>query len=192
MSEPKACPCGGQVYVGELKFTGETQWCVGCLHCNRGSGKHAEKAAAIAAWNAYVFSVVGKAQRPEGSAQREARSEHIPTPEGQGGGEREHLEWALDEIDTLSNMLVQFAYPQGAALVGRSEQAKRYVTARQHARALLSSPRVEEVRLREALNEAIDYVRDSIAYWPVGSLEHEVAEAVLSRCNAALATERKE
>jgi len=30
----------------------------------------------------------GKAQRPEESAQREARSEPIPTPEGQGGGER--------------------------------------------------------------------------------------------------------
>lgn len=49
---------------------------------------------------------------------------------------REHLEWALDEIDTLSNKLVQFAYPQGATMAGREDQAERYVAARQHVRAL--------------------------------------------------------
>lgn len=65
------------------------------------------------------------------------------------GGEtvgRDHLEWALDEIDVLSNMLVQFAYPQGVAMIGRDEdQAERYVAARQHARAIRAlSPPVKD------------------------------------------------
>jgi hypothetical protein len=36
------------------------------------------------------------------------------------------LEWALDEIDVLSNMLVKWAYPQGMAMVGREDQFDNY------------------------------------------------------------------
>jgi hypothetical protein len=39
---------------------------------------------------------------------------------------REALEWALDEIDVLSNMLVKWAYPQGMAMVGREDQFDNY------------------------------------------------------------------
>jgi len=163
MSEPKACPCGGQVYVGELKFTGETQWCVGCLHCNRGSGKHTEKGAAVAAWNAYVVSVDGKAQRPEESAQREARSEHIPTPEGRGGERNAALEEAKDVLRLYQEY--KAARPAGA----KAEAWDRYADAAAlygdvMALALLSSPRVEEdAKLRAAAKMALHEMRHTIA-----------------------------
>lgn len=47
----KPCPCGGIVYTGEYLFDAETQWSAGCLDCGRSSGKHADEASAIAAWN---------------------------------------------------------------------------------------------------------------------------------------------
>lgn len=42
----------------------------------------------------------------------------------------EALEWALAEIDVLSNRLVEFAYPQAMPMVGRQDQIERYVAAR--------------------------------------------------------------
>lgn len=42
----------------------------------------------------------------------------------------EALEWALAELDALSNRLVQFAYPQGMAMLGRENQSDRYIAAR--------------------------------------------------------------
>lgn len=44
--------------------------------------------------------------------------------------QNEALKWALDEIDALSNRLVQFAYPQGMAMLGRENQAPHYLAAR--------------------------------------------------------------
>lgn len=70
----------------------------------------------------------GKAQRPEGSAQREARSEHIPTPEGQGGGE------AMEEAREIVNFN---PLHDGDFDDEWAEKAQRV------AHALLSSPRVE-------------------------------------------------
>jgi hypothetical protein len=43
---------------------------------------------------------------------------------------REALDWALDEIDVLSNKIVEFAYPQGMAMMGREDQWERYFAAR--------------------------------------------------------------
>lgn len=42
---------------------------------------------------------------------------------------REALNWAMDEIDTLSNKLCQFAYPQGMAMLNRAEQLPNYEAA---------------------------------------------------------------
>ncbi|ARP98262.1 hypothetical protein CAK95_03510 [Pseudorhodoplanes sinuspersici] len=39
------------------------------------------------------------------------------------------LRWAMDEIDTLSNKLCGFAYPQGMAMVRRSDQKGNYIAA---------------------------------------------------------------
>lgn len=82
----------------------------------------------------------GKAQRPEESAQREARSEPIPTPEGQGGGE-DARELAQRVIDTWGD-----GNPPIVVL----------------ARALLSSPRVEE----KSILEMIDEIKDSRSPMP--------------------------
>lgn len=42
---------------------------------------------------------------------------------------RTALEWAMDEIDVLSNKLSDFAYPQGMALVRREDQHANYCEA---------------------------------------------------------------
>jgi len=56
------------------------------------------------------------------------------------------LEWAMDEIDTLSNRLSGFAYPQGMAEIGRAAQLDGYrkaVDARRFlARAALEAGKV--------------------------------------------------
>jgi hypothetical protein len=77
----------------------------------------------------------GKAQRPEGSAEREARSEPIPTPEGQGGGEA-LIEWLTGLVNEGGDAPIEMPIRDMKTLL-----------------ALLSSPRVEEVR-REAFEEA--------------------------------------
>jgi hypothetical protein len=126
--ELKPCPCGGQVYVGELKFTGETQWHVGCINCNRESGKHADKAEAIAAWN------------------RRAS----PTPEG-GGGERDAFEvWAHADHRRIEPEEYEERTPDNNHYYADDSTNQAYVG---WCAALLSSPRVEDVR-RDALEEA--------------------------------------
>lgn len=70
---------------------------------------------------------------------------------------------------------------------GMADQAFWPETAVQVARALLTAT-AEREKLAKALHEAVDYVADSIAHWPVGTLENEVASAVWIRCQAALTT----
>lgn len=82
----------------------------------------------------------GKAQRPEGTAQREARSEHIPTPE-EREGEREPTAAELDDLADIIDEVVGEGHRDLELAVWK------FVASR------LSSPRVEEVR-REALEEA--------------------------------------
>ncbi len=43
---------------------------------------------------------------------------------------RQALDWALDEIDVLSNKITAFGYPQGMAMMGREDQWDRYFAAR--------------------------------------------------------------
>lgn len=50
------------------------------------------------------------------------------------------LRWAMDEIDALSNKLCQFAYPQGMAMVGRSDQQEAYERAVAARAALAAAP----------------------------------------------------
>ncbi len=53
-------------------------------------------------------------------------------------GLREALSWAMDEIDTLSNKLCQFAYPQGMVMLNRAEQLPNYEAACTARRSALS------------------------------------------------------
>lgn len=55
----------------------------------------------------------------------------------------EALEWALDEIDVLSNRLVHWAYPQAMAMVGREDQFEKYRSARASLRASSSLGGIE-------------------------------------------------
>lgn len=45
--------------------------------------------------------------------------QHVASPPSAPAGVKEALCWAMDEIDTLSNKLCQFAYPQGTAMLTR-------------------------------------------------------------------------
>lgn len=92
----------------------------------------------------------GKAQRPEGSAQREARSEPIPTPEGQGGGE----ELAARLLRTTEAMASLCAAPQ--------DLWNEHSNACLEAARLLSSPRVEGL---EPVSYAV--VGDNDAFRPL-------------------------
>lgn len=159
--ELESCPCGGQVYVGELKFTGETQWCVGCLQCNRDSGRHADKAEAIAAWN------------------RRAS----PTPEGRGAVQR-----VAEFLCCSEGCEAEARARQGSLVQFNCRSDLKLETARACA-ALLSSPRVEEVR-REALEEAAKVVLslgDHIAVDTLDKHEHAYKSALIGAAAAILA-----
>jgi Lar family restriction alleviation protein len=85
-----------------------------CLRCGVKTTMATTNAEAIAAWN--------RRSPSRQSILEEAAKERDRL--------REALEWALDEIDVLSNKIVQFAYPQGMAMMDREDQWERHFSAR--------------------------------------------------------------
>ena len=93
----------------------------------------------------------GKTAGPEGSAQREARSEHIPTPEGRGGERDLTLRQAAERLLELGSKIDRASSEDEENRL--CDERDKILSMMRKADALLSSPRVEDVR-REALEEA--------------------------------------
>lgn len=111
----KQCAACGQEWFSDLNYVDVVQKNLCRLTAERDEYAQAVKdQAAIARWN------IARAEAAESLAARQA----------------EALNWAMDEIDVLSNKLNDFAYPQGMAMVGRRDQLDNYRKAVDARRAL--------------------------------------------------------